>query len=117
MRPCSGLAAAGLALVGGSYISCLSGLNVVVQLRAPAELRGRLVSLYFVAVGVLYPIGAVLQGRIADAVGLRWVTGCSAVLLAATILGTRLLRPGALATLDADGGRRCSCPPRHRRTR
>ena len=59
-------------------------------------------SLYFVAVGVLYPIGAVLQGRLADAVGLRWVTGGSAVLLAATILGARLLRPGAVATLDAD---------------
>jgi MFS family permease len=99
--PVLALAAAALALVGGCYISCLSGLNVVVQLRAPAEYRGRLVSLYFVAVGVLYPIGAVVQGRLADAVGLRWVTGVSACLLAAAVLAARLLRPAAVATLDA----------------
>jgi MFS family permease len=95
------LASAALALVGGAYISCLSGLNVVVQLRAPAELRGRLVSLYFVAVGVLYPIGAIVQGRLGDLFGLRWVTGGSAVLLAAGVLSSRLFRPGAVATLDA----------------
>jgi MFS family permease len=99
--PVLALAAGALALVGGCYISCLSGLNVVVQLRAPAELRGRLVSLYFVAVGVLYPIGAIVQGRLADLVGLRWVTGVSAVLLAAAVLSARLFRPAAVATLDA----------------
>jgi predicted MFS family arabinose efflux permease len=86
--------------VGGAYISCLSGLNVVVQLRAPAELRGRLVSLYFVAVGVLYPIGAVVQGRLSDLVGLRWVTGVSAAILAAAVLSARVLRPAAVAALD-----------------
>jgi MFS family permease len=99
--PILGLAALALALVGGCYISCLSGLAVVVQLRVPAELRGRLMSLYFLAVGVLYPIGAVLQGRIADWVGLRWVTGVSAALLAAAVVAARTLRPAAVATLDA----------------
>jgi MFS family permease len=99
--PVLALAAAGLALVGGAYISCLSGLNVVVQLRAPAELRGRLVSLYFVAVGVVYPIGAVVQGKLGDLLGLRWVTGGSAVLLATAVLSARLFRPAAVATLEA----------------
>lgn len=102
--PVLGLAALGLTLVGGCYISCLSGLNVVVQLRAPIELRGRLVSLYFVAVGVLYPIGALLQGWLADQIGLRWVTGGGAVLLAVTICALRVLRPSTVATLDAGPG-------------
>jgi MFS family permease len=102
--PALGLAAVAVALVGGCYISCLSGLNVVVQLRAPDELRGRLVSLYFVAVGVLYPIGAVVQGRLADAVGLRWVTGGAAVLLAITVLAARVLRPRAIVALDTTAG-------------
>jgi MFS family permease len=98
--PVLALAAVAVALVGGAYISCLSGLNAVVQLRAPDELRGRLVSLYFVAVGVLYPIGAVVQGRLADAVGLRWVTGGAAVLLALTVAAARALRPRTIAALD-----------------
>ena len=49
------LAAATIALVGGLYIGVLSGLNTVVQLRAQAEYRGRVLSLFFVALGVTYP--------------------------------------------------------------
>jgi MFS family permease len=108
--PVLGLAAVGLALVGGCYISCLSGLSVVVQLRAPAELRGRLMSLYFVAVGVLYPLGAVIQGRLADAVGLRWVTAGGAALLAVVVLAARAWAPTSIASLEAAPAVEASLP-------
>jgi MFS family permease len=79
------LAAAALLLVGAAYIGVLAGCNTVVQLNAPAALRGRVLGIYMMALGVLYPIGALAQGWIANSMGLRVVTaGGALVLLAAT---------------------------------
>lgn len=94
------LAAIALGLVGLTYISVFSGLNVVIQLRAPAAYRGRVLSLYFVVVGVVYPIGSALQGRIADAHGLRWTTAGGALAMVAVVGAVALLRPRRLRTLD-----------------
>ena len=60
--------------VGAAYVGVLSGLGTVVQLRAPEALRARVLSLYMVALGTVYPLGAVLQGALGDRVGLRAVT-------------------------------------------
>ena len=60
--------------VGAGYIFVLSGLNTVVQLRAPAATRGRILSIYMMALGLIYPLGAVVQGWIADTRGIRAVT-------------------------------------------
>ena len=67
--------------VGAGYIAVLSGLNTVVQLRAPAEVRGRVLGIYMVGLGIVYPIGAVLQGWIGDHIGVRAVTVIGAVAL------------------------------------
>ena len=67
--------------VGAGYIAVLSGLNTVVQLRAPAEVRGRILGIYMVGLGIVYPIGAVLQGWIGDHIGVRAVTVLGAVVL------------------------------------
>src|SRR5205085_2541453 len=64
-------AATALVAVGAAYIGVLSGLMTVVQLRAPDHLRARILSLYMVALGVVYPIGAVIQGKLGDEFGLR----------------------------------------------
>ncbi len=86
--------------VGAGYIAILSGLNTVVQLRAPAEARGRVLSIYMMGLGIVYPIGAVLQGWIANHIGVRTVTVAGAVVLFASLdrhrrAATRiLLRPG-----------------------
>ena len=98
--PSIALATVALAVVGATYISVFSGLNVVIQLRAPAEYRGRVLSLYFVVVGVVYPVGAALQGRIADDVGLRWTTAGGAVAMATVVALVALLRPRRLRVLD-----------------
>jgi MFS family permease len=100
IAPNTPFATAALVLVGATYISVFSGLAVVLQLRAPAEYRGRVLSLWFVVVGVVYPIGAVIQGRIGDAVGLRWVTAGGALLMAAGVALFAAVRPGRLRTLD-----------------
>jgi MFS family permease len=95
-------ATATLALVGvgATYICVFSGIGTVVQLRAPAHLRARVVSLYFFALGTLYPLGATLQGPIADRLGLGTVTIGAALAMLGFVVALRLLRPGPLRALD-----------------
>jgi len=73
---------AGLFIVGMVYLAVLSGLSTTVQLYAPPAYRGRVISFFQVALGVSYPIGALLQGPLADNVGIGWTTAGSALVLA-----------------------------------
>ncbi len=100
LAPSLPLATLALAGVGAGYIGILSGLGTVVQLRAPASLRARILSLYMVALGVVYPIGAVLQGALGDRFGLRRVTFAGAGLFLAVVLVARAVRPDLAAALD-----------------
>ena len=50
-------------------------------------------------IGALYPIGSVVQGAIADEIGLRATTAGAAILLGLLLLSWRLLRPGAADAL------------------
>jgi MFS family permease len=77
--------AVALVAVGATYIGVLSGLMTVVQLRAPEAMRARILSLYFVSLGVIYPAGAIIQGKLGDAVGLRVVTASAALVYAAVL--------------------------------
>ena len=86
--------------VGFLYLGALSSFTTIAQLRAPAELRGRVLSLLMVLLGTLYPLGSVLQGAIADRVGLRATTAGAAVLMAAALLLVRMLRPDLARALD-----------------
>ncbi len=89
-------------LVGFLYLGALSSFTTIAQLRAPTELRGRVLSVLMVLLGTLYPLGSVLQGAIADRVGLRATTAGAAVLMAAVLLVTRLTRPTMTKALDDD---------------
>ncbi len=105
LAPSLPLATLALAGVGAGYIGILSGLGTVVQLRAPRVLRARILSLYGVALGVVYPIGAVIQGSLGDRFGLRRVTVAGAAVFLAVVLAARALRPDlALALDDPPGG-------------
>ncbi len=90
--------------VGLVYIGVLSGLSTLVQLSAPQEFRGRILSIYLVALGVAYPIGSLAQGPLADRIGLGWTTAASALSLALILAAVRLVRPSWLAPLVADPG-------------
>jgi MFS family permease len=97
--------------VGFLYLGALSSFTTIAQLRAPTELRGRVLSLLMVLLGTLYPLGSVVQGAVADRVGLRATTAGAAILMGAALLAARLLRPDVARALDepvssgtADGG-------------
>lgn len=93
VSPTLAVATAALLVVGAAYIGVLSGLGTVVQLRAPAELRARILSLYMVALGVVYPLGAVIQGFLADRLGLRAVTAGAALVFLVIVGAVRAARP------------------------
>jgi MFS family permease len=93
------VAAVALLLVGGGYIAVLSGLNTVVQLRAPLATRGRVLSLFMLSLGTLYALGAVLQGELASRHGVRAVTVAGAVALLAVLGLVAALRPKVFTCL------------------
>ena len=92
-------AALAFVAVGAAYICVLSGLNTVVQLRAPVAERGRILSIYMMALGLLYPLGAVLQGWAANFHGVRTVMVAGAVALLALVTLTVLVRPTIFTNL------------------
>ena len=89
-----------LTVVGAFYVTELTTVSTIAQLRSPDQLRGRVLSLNMMVLGTLYPIGALLQGRIADSVGLRATTAGSALLLLAIVVVVRVTRPRLAAPLD-----------------
>jgi MFS family permease len=96
------LAASAITLffVGALYLGALSSFFTVAQLRAPAHLRGRVLAVNNVILGSLYPLGAVVQGRVADAIGLRATTAGAAIVMAAVLLVARVARPGITRAID-----------------
>lgn len=100
VAPTLAVATVALVAVGASYVTLLSGLGTVVQLRAPAPLRARILSLYMVALGTVYPVGAVIQGSLGDRFGLRWVTASTAVAFVALVALAGRARPDLATTFE-----------------
>lgn len=94
LAPTLGLAAVAIFFVGMGYLACLSGFNTIAQLRAPNALRGRVMSVNMMVLGVVYPVGAIAQGWVADSVGLRATTFVTALALLVAVVVIRTLRPG-----------------------
>jgi MFS family permease len=99
---------AALFAVGLVYLGVLSGLSTTVQLYAPQAYRGRVLGFFQVALGVSYPLGALLQGPVADRIGIGWTTACSAMALAAILVVVAVLRPDFARALT---GRRPAARP------
>ena len=102
LAPTLWAATGAMVFLGAIYIGVLSGLQTVVQLRAPEEYRGRILSLYLVGLGVVYPVGALVQGPLADALGLRAITIGAAVLLLAILMSLGAIRSDAMRVLGED---------------
>jgi predicted MFS family arabinose efflux permease len=96
-----GLVGKAIALVflGAAYLLALSTFSSVSQLRAPAELRGRTVAVNTTILGLLYPAGSLIQGRLGDRIGLNAVTAGAGALMLAVVVVVRLVRPEITAPL------------------
>jgi predicted MFS family arabinose efflux permease len=76
-----------LVLVGAAYIMLVTALTTVVQARAPAEARGRVIGLFTMLFTAAFAVGSLLQGAVADQVGLRVVTIAAAIAFCAGLAG------------------------------
>ena len=57
------LSAVALFFVGALYLGALSTFTTIAQLRSPANIRGRVLSVHTMILGALYPIGCAHAGR------------------------------------------------------
>lgn len=88
-----------LVVVGGGFLAVISSTNTSVQVIVGDHMRGRVMALRIMAFTGAYPVGALLQGLLSDAVGPRpTVAGAGAIIVGAGLwLGAR---PALLARLD-----------------
>jgi MFS family permease len=80
------LAAIALTVIGLCYGYAFTSVASIAQQAAPDDMRGRVLAVNFLVLGVLFPVGTLIQGQIADAIGLRWTTAGSGLLLAGGML-------------------------------
>jgi MFS family permease len=104
-----------LALVGWASISFMSSGNSTLQLNAEESMRGRVMSLWFVAFQGTTPIGGPLIGWVIATAGARagLAAGALTCLLAA-LLGLLVLRRGHAQTSTAAHDRRAALKPNAR---
>jgi MFS family permease len=100
LMPNLALSALAILAVGFLYLGALSSFTSIAQLRAPSEVRGRVLSLLMMILGSLYPLGAILQGAVADEIGLRATTAGAAVLMFVALVIARVLRPRFADAVD-----------------
>ncbi len=82
-----GLSLLTLVPVGFGLTTQLAGTNTLLQLRVPDALRGRVMSVYAMMFMGLWPVGALVAGRIAEHLGVSVTVAASAALyLAGTVL-------------------------------
>jgi MFS family permease len=89
-----------LAVLGFLYMLALSTFTTVAQQRSPDELTGRVLAVNNAVLGALYPVGALLQGRLGDVIGLRATTVLAGAALAAALVAVRAVRPHFTSALE-----------------
>lgn len=70
-----------LALIGGTFAVSAASIATLIQLAVPAELRGRVMSLYMLTVIGVPSVGAFLVGAFAEAIGVRAAVGLAAAIV------------------------------------
>ena len=86
MSPYFWLGVVALAILGAAHIATAATLNTVIQLQVEEALRAKVLALYLITLLAGLPLGAQLQGALADLIGPRVAVGGAGVLLAATAL-------------------------------
>ncbi len=91
----------GYFLSGVAHVVVAIPLNLAIQAQVAEEMRGRIVSLYMMAIFGGWPIGAIISGWIGDQVGLRPVFAANGLALA-LFLAVISARWNGLRALDAN---------------
>ena len=87
-------AAVALAVVGVSYGYAFTSFAGIAQQIAPDHMRGRVLAVNSFVLGLLFPLGTLVQGAIADLTSLRTVTIGSGAVLASVLAALWLVDRG-----------------------
>lgn len=98
------VAALALLVTGALYFAAMSSFSSTAQLRAPAEFRGRALSINQMVLGTVYAFSVNAEGWLGDRIGLRVVTVGGAALSLAVLLIVRIVRPSVSEVLDRAPG-------------
>lgn len=88
----------GVFIAGASHMTMATTTNSTVQLMVDESMRGRVMSLYLVVFTLTMPLGAVIEGPLADAFGPRIVVATMGTLL--LLSATLLVLSGRAASFD-----------------
>ncbi len=95
----------GLAVCGVAFLTCMATLNTTIQLQVAERIRGRILALWMMGITGFYPLGALLQGWLADQIGVR-TTVLGAGLLMGAVVAVVAAKPGLAATVNEHTHRR-----------
>jgi MFS family permease len=84
--------------LGAGYLMVVSSTSSSIQLLCDDRLRGRVMALWLTTFGAVFPPSVLIQGALADAIGIRAVVLIDAGVIA--LFGVFVASRGLLATLD-----------------
>jgi len=99
--PTYGLGLTSLLVMGIAYLLVSVSLNTSIQARVSEEYRGRVLSIYLMGLMAGVPVGALVEGRLAEVIGLRAVVIAAGLLQLAFGLAT-IVGGDGLGSLDED---------------
>lgn len=100
VAPQYALGVGALVVAGGAYLAIASTLNTTIQIQVDEERRGKVLALYVMGLTSSYPLGSLVQGAIADQIGVRAVTAAAGVMLFLVWIRFRATR--RFAAMDDD---------------
>jgi predicted MFS family arabinose efflux permease len=98
-----------LVIMGATMVGTLTLTNTTMQMTTPPELRGRVMSLYYMAMSGLLPLGSLQAGAVAEVLGARFALAfggavCLVYFLTVLTLLPRLRRAGRLPSPEITAG-------------
>jgi MFS family permease len=100
LSPSYALGVVSMVVVGGGFLVVVSVTNTSIQTIVADHMRGRVMAIRIMAFTGAFPLGAIVQGALADRIGPRaTVTGAGVVLLVAAL--TFVVAPQLLVGLDS----------------
>lgn len=115
LAPVYGVGVAAMFLMGLMYLLLATSLNTGVQARVEDEFRGRVMAIYLSSLLLGVPVGALIQGKVAEWLDLQVVIVGSGLLLLGFAVYVMVryagLRPLDESLTDAEVGRLDAIPP------
>lgn len=101
VSPVFPMAVVALVVAGGGYLAVSSTLNTTIQMQVAEERRGKVLALYVMGLTSSYPIGSLVQGAVADLIGVQAVTALAG--LGLLLVWTRVRATGRFRMMDGEG--------------